>query len=128
MLSLFNLQDACVPRQFYAVLEEVQRARPEFKVRLGGYMNTRDMCKAVAKTTQDNWLKDPTLVFINFIEERKIKIFDLFKQFDRDRSCTLTRDEFITGLTKIGCPLDTGQLVQLLNIFDVDRNGEVDLV
>lgn len=91
-------------------------------------MNTRDMCKAVAKTTQDNWLKDPTLVFINFIEERKIKIFDLFKQFDRDRSCTLTRDEFITGLTKIGCPLDTGQLVQLLNILDVDRNGEVDLV
>lgn len=91
-------------------------------------MNARDMCKAVAKTTQANWLKDPTLVFINFIEERKIKIFDLFKQFDTDKSCTLTREEFITGLSKIGCPMDKGQLLQLLNVLDVDRNGEIDLM
>lgn len=91
-------------------------------------MNARDMCKAVAKTTQENWLKDPTLVFINFIEQRKIKIFDLFKQFDRDKSCTLTRNEFMTGLSKIGCPLDNDQLIQLLNTLDVDKNGEIDLM
>jgi len=124
----FMFQDACVSRPFYAVLEEIQSVRPEFKVRLGGYMNARDMCKAVAKTTQANWLKDPTLVFINFIEERKIKIFDLFKQFDKDRSCTLTREEFITGLSKIGCPLDNKQLIQLLHTLDVDSSGEIDLM
>ncbi|XP_060576272.1 leucine-rich repeat-containing protein 74B-like isoform X2 [Ruditapes philippinarum] len=127
VLEEFEIADACVPREFYTVLEEVQNIRPQFKVHLGGFMNARDMCKAEAKTQTEAWKKDPILVFINFIEDMKMKVFDIFKAFDKDKSCTLTRDEFRLGLKKVGCPLDEKELKQLLDILDADKDGEIDL-
>ncbi|XP_045186403.2 leucine-rich repeat-containing protein 74B-like isoform X2 [Mercenaria mercenaria] len=127
VLQELEIADACVPREFYSVLEEVQHVRPQFKVQLGGFMNARDMCKAEAKSQTEAWKRDPILVFINFIDDRKIKVFDMFKLFDKDKSCTLTRDEFKIGLSKIGCPLAEQELNQLLNVLDVDKDGEIDL-
>lgn len=122
-----SLQDACVPREFYAILEEVQKTRPQFKVQLGGFLNARDMCKAETKAQTEAWKKDPVLVFINFIEDMKVKVFDIFKLFDKDKSCTLTRDEFRIGLSKVGCPLNEKELKQLLDMLDADKDGEIDL-
>lgn len=124
----YHVQDACVPREFHEALEQVRRSRPEFRVQLGGFMNARDMCKADSKSHTEAWKKDPVLVFINFIEDRNIKVFDMFKLFDKDKSCTLTRDEFKTGLSRIGCPLKPKEVNHLLDALDSDRSGEIDIM
>ncbi|WAR20160.1 LR74B-like protein [Mya arenaria] len=85
VLEKLEIADACVAREFYSVLEEVQQRRPKFQV------------------------------------------FDLFKQMDADRNCSLTREELVTGLGRLGCPLDTRQLDQLINALDVDHSGEIDV-
>ncbi|XP_052766276.1 leucine-rich repeat-containing protein 74B-like isoform X2 [Mya arenaria] len=127
VLEKLEIADACVAREFYSVLEEVQQRRPKFQVVVGGFMDGRDMCKAAAKTSQQSWTRDPVLVFIHFLESREIKVFDLFKQMDADRNCSLTREELVTGLGRLGCPLDTRQLDQLINALDVDHSGEIDV-
>ena len=90
-------------------------------------MDSKDMCKAEIKTNQESWTKDPVLVFINFIDERKYKLLDMFKSFDSDRSCTLSRKEFKTGLIRVGCQLNEKELEHLIDTLDIDQNGEIDI-
>ncbi|KAL4238211.1 hypothetical protein ACF0H5_002923 [Mactra antiquata] len=127
VLRELEIADACVPREFHAIYEEAQTLRPDFKVHLAGFMNSRDMCKAEVKSNKDSWKKDPMLVFVHFIESKKIKLFDMFKMFDRDKSCTVSKDEFRDGLKQVGCPLDDKEFNHLLNILDVNKDGEVDI-
>ncbi|XP_052269196.1 leucine-rich repeat-containing protein 74B-like isoform X2 [Dreissena polymorpha] len=127
VLEQIEIADACVPREFYAMLEDVQRARPLFTVHIGGFMNSRDMCKVAEKKAQEGWAKDPVLVFVHFIESRNIKVLDLFKQVDTDKSCTLSKQELVSCLGKLDCPLNEKQLSHLIDVFDVDNSGEIDV-
>lgn len=127
VLEKIEIADACVPRDFYTVLEEVQETHPRLKVQIGGYINARDMFKAESKSNQKAWMKDPVLVFINFMEDRKMKVVDIFKLLDKDKSCALSREEFKTGLVKIGCPLTESDIEKFLNVLDIDHSGEIDL-
>ena len=61
-------------------------------------MDYRALCFAEEERLKNRWKKDPMLAFVNFIEERKLKLFDMFKYFDTDKSCTLSKDEFLEGL------------------------------
>ena len=90
-------------------------------------MDSKDMFKAEIKTNKESWNKDPVLVFISFIEEQKIRIVDMFKSFDTDRSLMVSVDEFKHGLRNLGCPLNDKQLEQVIRTLDTDENGEIDL-
>ena len=64
-------------------------------------MDYRALCISEEEKFKNKWKDDPMLVFVNFIEERKLKLFDMFKYFDKDKSCSLSRDEFLDGLKVI---------------------------
>ena len=61
-------------------------------------MDYRALCSSEEEKFKNKWKNDPMLVFVNFIEERRLKLFDMFKYFDKDKSCSLSRDEFLDGL------------------------------
>ena len=68
------------------------------------------------------------LIYIlkEYVEKKKYRLVDLFRQFDKDNSMSVTRQEFRDGLKGIGVPLDDQQLTQLINLLDEDGDGEID--
>lgn len=126
-LEIAHIQwDACVPREFPEMLKTVKSTRPNFEIIHGGFMDYRALCRSDEEKFKNKWKTDPMLVFVNFIEERRLKLFDMFKYFDKDKSCSLSRDEFLDGLKRMSCPLSEKELDFVINVLDVDRNGEVD--
>ena len=65
-------------------------------------MDYRALCVEEEEKLKNKWKNDPMFAFVHFLDERKLKLFDMFKYFDKDKSCSLSKDEFITGL-QVSC-------------------------
>lgn len=72
--------------------------------------------------------KKTDLIYIlkKYVEDKNYRLVDLFNQFDKDHSLSVTRDEFRQGLKGIGVPMDDDQLTKLIDILDEDGDGEID--
>lgn len=72
--------------------------------------------------------KKNDLIYIlkKYVEEKNYRLVDLFNQFDKDNSLSVTREEFRQGLKSIGVPMTDDQLTKLIDILDEDGDGEID--
>lgn len=72
--------------------------------------------------------KKNDLIYIlkQYVEEKNYRLVDLFNQFDKDNSLSVTRDEFRQGLKGIGVPMNDDQLTKLIDMLDEDGDGEID--
>ena len=72
--------------------------------------------------------KGNDLIYIlkKYVEDKNYRLVDLFNQFDKDHSLSVTREEFRTGLKSIGVPMTDDQLTKLIEILDEDGDGEID--
>ncbi|KAK3597844.1 hypothetical protein CHS0354_029415 [Potamilus streckersoni] len=125
-LKELEIQDLSVPKKFLEYLEEILVTKPHFKVHYGGFMDFRDLLKVSIKKSQDAWMKDPILLFLHFVEENQLNLMKIFTSFDTDKSCTVSKTEFIHGLQKLGIPMTEQQLDEMIIVLDIDKNGEID--
>ena len=51
---------------------------------------------------------------------------DFFRQLDKDGSKKISHSEFMSGVKKAGIPMTRRQLKKLVNILDVNDDGEID--
>ena len=72
--------------------------------------------------------KKNDLIYIlkKYVEDKNYRLIDLFNQFDKDNSLSVTREEFRTGLKGIGVPMTDDQLTKLIDMLDEDGDGEID--
>jgi len=72
--------------------------------------------------------KNADLIYIlkQYVEDKNYRLVDLFNQFDKDKSLSVTRDEFRQGLKSIGVPMNDDQLTKLIDFLDEDGDGEID--
>lgn len=72
--------------------------------------------------------KKNDLIYIlkQYVEEKNYRLVDLFNQFDKDNSLSVTREEFRQGLKGIGVPMTDDQLTALIDMLDEDGDGEID--
>lgn len=61
-----------------------------------------------------------------YVEKMNYRMVDLFNQFDKDKSLSVSREEFYTGLKGIGVPMEDKDLTLLINLLDEDGDGEID--
>jgi len=61
-----------------------------------------------------------------YIDRMNYRMVDLFNQFDKDKSMTVSREEFYTGLKSIGVPMEDRDLTLLINLLDDNGDGEID--
>ncbi|CAH1791729.1 unnamed protein product [Owenia fusiformis] len=118
-----DLTKVTVHQEFMDWVADLQLRR-HFEVKVGFLSR--------AKETKGMWrekvnMMNPLLVLCIFMREQGLRILDLFKNMDKDHNYSLTRDEFKTGLQSVQFPLTEGQLDELMEILDTDKNGEVDI-
>ena len=64
-------------------------------------------------------------MFQKFLEDKRLRLVDLFRNFDKDLSWKISKDEFKKGIEDAGVPLSKQQLKKLMSGLDVDKDGQV---
>lgn len=74
----------------------------------------------------NNKKNDLIYILKKYVDDKNYRLVDLFNQFDKDNSLSVTREEFRIGLKGIGVPMNDDQLTKLIDILDEDGDGEID--
>ena len=111
------------------LVRQILQERPNIKIictlsRLAG--NNSDLEVAVYEAKKKKTVKDLVNIMMDYVKSRNLRLVDLFNQFDKDKSMSVDREEFVRGLRSIGVPLDDRQLSLMIDFLDEDGDGEVD--
>nr|XP_009857603.1 leucine-rich repeat-containing protein 74A isoform X2 [Ciona intestinalis] len=68
---------------------------------------------------------DPMMVMQKFLEDKRLRLVDLFRNFDKDLSWKISPAEFKKGITDAEIPFTKLQLKNLMNSLDIDTDGQV---
>lgn len=82
--------------------------------------------KAATLDVGDNKKNDLIYILKKYVQDKNYRLIDLFNQFDKDNSLSVTREEFRMGLKSIGVPMTDDQLTKLIDMLDEDGDGEID--
>ena len=61
-----------------------------------------------------------------YVKSKNLRLVDLFNQFDKDKSKSVSREELMRGFKSINVPLSDKQLDNFLYEMDTDGDGEID--
>ncbi|XP_071785954.1 uncharacterized protein [Asterias amurensis] len=117
-LEELDLTDIVVNKDFVDLLEDLKRGRTNFLVFYKGAVGQFE--KPAEKEA------DPLKLLIQYIEKNNLRIWDLFKAYDKDNSLTVTREEFKNGIMGSNIPLTPRQVDKLVATLDRDGDGEID--
>lgn len=62
----------------------------------------------------------------DYVKSKNLRLLDLFNQFDKDKSMSVSRDELKQGFKSINLPLSDKQLDGFIRALDIDGDGEID--
>ncbi|PAA66046.1 hypothetical protein BOX15_Mlig009974g1, partial [Macrostomum lignano] len=113
-ICLLDFQDIMVNDDFKDLHHQLLETMPELKVEVGVKVPHREKAKV-----------HPMMKLRNFVEKRGMKMIDFFNTFDKDRSMSVTREEFLEGLEESGLNLTDEEVEWLINDLDKDGDGEI---
>ncbi|XP_074653207.1 uncharacterized protein LOC141907456 [Tubulanus polymorphus] len=117
--------DTEVARKGMLLIREIQTKNANFEAFFSrSVYNDDPYGKKVLE--KDAWFGNPLRLLIEYMRENNFRVMDLFKEFDRDGSWTVTLDEFRKGVKLAKIPLSDLQLEQLIEQLDDNNNGEID--
>jgi hypothetical protein len=111
-----SFTDITVSEEIIKIIEELKQIRPGLKISHGGI-------GAVARAKQR---QDPMIVVKRYIEERNLRLVDFFNQVDKDKSLSVSPEEFRRGLQNAKIPLKEWEITELIARLDSNADGEID--
>ncbi|XP_064609174.1 leucine-rich repeat-containing protein 74A-like [Liolophura sinensis] len=118
-----DLYDISVDQRFLSALKDLQTQRP-VKVTHGHIVSGLDPQMSLGPEVMNT--DDPLLLLFEYTKGRNLRLIDLFKSLDKDKSETITRGEFRNGLKSVGLTLSNQSLDVLMQRLDLNRDGHVD--
>jgi hypothetical protein len=82
-------QDITVNQEFLAILKEIQASRTGLKISHGGSGGAAEKLKERPA---------PMKILKNYIENNQMRLYDFFSMMDKDKSMSLSIQEFVNGL------------------------------
>lgn len=99
-LLMTFFQDVIVTNEFVDLHERINEQRAFHKLRVihGGMYYQTKVHEVGEADPLVEFERDPMTKLKRYAERNKMRLLDLFKQFDKDNSWSLDRDEFINGV------------------------------
>uniref|UniRef100_H2Y6E6 EF-hand domain-containing protein n=1 Tax=Ciona savignyi TaxID=51511 RepID=H2Y6E6_CIOSA len=122
-----DLKDVKVNKEFKSLAEKLR----ERTTGLGGSWTcfTFNVKKSPAefgrRSNQSAEESDPMMVMQKFLEDNRLRLVDLFRNFDKDLSWKISPAEFKRGISDAGIPFTKSQLKSLMDGLDIDADGQV---
>lgn len=115
-LKELELLDITVHQEFFAILKDILATRPNIKVSHGGSGGASEKPKE---------RPGPMKILKNYIESNQIRLYDFFSMMDKDKSMSLSIEEFVKGLQETGITMNNSELLKLVQSLDKDNDGEI---
>nr|XP_025037774.1 leucine-rich repeat-containing protein 74A isoform X4 [Pelodiscus sinensis] len=117
--NLKILKNVIVNGSFLKLLDAVCQVHPELDVIYG------DVQGFISKKPEQR--PDPMKVIQNYLDEHKLRLWDFFRNMDKDGSMKIPVAEFRKAMMQQSrIPLDRAQIVELVHKLDQHRTGMVD--
>ncbi|KAG6936716.1 leucine rich repeat containing 74A [Chelydra serpentina] len=114
-----NISNVLVNGSFLKLLDVVCQVHPELDVIYGGVRGF------ISKKPEQR--PDPMKLIQNYLDERKLRLWDFFKNMDKDGSMKIPVAEFRKAMMQQSrIPLDRAQIGELVHKLDRHRTGMVD--
>eukprot|EP00111_Clytia_hemisphaerica_P010675 TCONS_00031185-protein len=65
-------------------------------------------------------------VLVQFIQDNRMRLTDIFFRLDKDRNDKITKGEFVKGLMNAGLKMDKGQITNLIDQLDTNNDGDIE--
>ncbi|KAL8598743.1 hypothetical protein ACOMHN_033307 [Nucella lapillus] len=123
-ISELDMSNIVVEEEFQTLLDETKKTRLLFCKTGPVIKKGQTLVKEGDKISS---FMDPVQALYEYMSEKAYRVIDLFKRFDADRSLSVTREEFAKGLISASVPMNVGQLEDLIEMLDKNKDGVVDL-
>ncbi|KAF7670219.1 hypothetical protein LDENG_00043490 [Lucifuga dentata] len=117
-LEEINICNVLVNETFMQVLELTYLEHPSLDVQYGGVGGF------IAKKTPKR--PDPMKVIQDYLDERKLRLWDFFRNIDKDGTMRVPVADFRKAVQQSTIPLDRYQIEELIQRLDRDKTGMVD--
>lgn len=94
---------------------------PDIEVTIGGY--TSDSIEKMDETAMRRELLN---ILKKYLVEHRLRMVDLFNMWDKDKSFSITREEFVRGIRSCKIPLSKSQMNYLVNWLDSDGSNDIE--
>ncbi|XP_072313791.1 leucine-rich repeat-containing protein 74A [Eucyclogobius newberryi] len=117
-LEEINISNVLVNETFVHLLELTCQEHPSLDVQYGGVGGF------IAKKPPKRI--DPMKVIQDYLDERKLRLWDFFRNIDKDGTMRVPVAEFRKAVQQSTIPLDRYQIEELIQRLDRDKTGIVD--
>ncbi|XP_002737343.1 uncharacterized protein LOC100368898 [Saccoglossus kowalevskii] len=121
-LTLLDLGDAPVTREFTDLLEELQTERADLTVIYGCVVRGFDIYAALARG-RTHIPVNPIRVLRDYIVNEGLRCHDLFYRFDGNKDHIVSRTEFRKGILATHLPFSAAERSRLYRRFDRKKRG-----
>ena len=117
------MEEIYLDEEAFEVLEELVRSRSTLKVRYQGLARESGLG---SNKNEILMLKKKIFDRIRkFLKEKRLRMIDLFNTWDKDKSMTLSMEEFEAGIRNSSIPLSNDMIAFLVSQLDNDKDGLV---
>ena len=117
------MEDIFLDEEAFEVLEELVQQRSSLKVTYQGI--TKDSGAGMRKNELALLKKKIFDRIRQYLKDKRLRMIDLFNRWDKDKSMTLSKQEFQTGIKNANIPLSNDMIEFLVNQLDIDKDGLV---
>ena len=117
------MEEIYLDEEAFEILEELVRTRSKLKVTYQGI--TKDSGAGMRKNELALLRKKIFDRIRQYLKDKRLRMIDLFNRWDKDKSMTLSKQEFQTGIRAANIPLSNDMIEFLVNQLDSDRDGLV---
>ena len=104
-----------------AEMDALLLKRLKLRIHIGGVTNS-----AAMSTNMNKIRREIVEIITTYLSKNRLRMLDLFNQWDKDKSLTLTRNEFRKGIKSCNIPISEIQLYFMLEWLDQDGNDEIE--
>ena len=104
-----------------AEMDALLLKRLQLRIYIGGVTNSGAM-----STNMNKIRREIVEIITTYLSKNRLRMLDLFNQWDKDKSLTLTRNEFRKGIKSCNIPISEIQLYFMLEWLDQDGNDEIE--
>ena len=102
-------------------MDDLLIKKKALKIYYGGVTNSGAMSTNMSKIR-----REIVEIITKYLAKNRLRMLDLFNQWDKDKSLTLTRNEFRKGIKSCKIPITEMQLYFMLEWLDQDGNDEIE--